>query len=152
MDEYFFSVPVFGNGEFTAVRTYLVTRLESSPVSRGSTHDPSAPVVHRYFVLENHRLVYIDGGSILLCPVFLDPIDIPTGRNRNVVPSRYVKLRFIEILRSFLRIWNPVEFPVSVQGLPVRTVFRQYLPGTYLILEREKISVRLFLVQRQVSG
>lgn len=146
----FLSVPIFGNRKFAAVRAYFITGLESSPIAGRCTHHTSAPVIHSYFVLKNNRLVHINRSSVLLCSVFLDTINIPAWRNRNIIPSRDIKFCFVKVFGPFFGIWNPIEFPVSIQWLPVSTVFRQYFPGTCLILEREEIGMRLFFVQRQI--
>ena len=124
--------------------------LVSRPVCRRSTHHASAPVVDRHFMLEDYRLVHIDWNSIFQATVFLDSVYIPTGRNRNIIPTGYIKLCLIEVFRPWIGIRRPIELPVSIQRLPKFTVFRQYFTGTFHILERENISMRLFFVQSQV--
>ena len=57
------------------------------------------PVIDRHFMLEDYRLVHIDRNSIFQATVFLDSINIPTGRNRDIIPAGYIKLHLIEVFR-----------------------------------------------------
>ena len=98
-DKNFASVPILRYLEITTERTDFIPVLVSRPVCWRSTHHTSAPVIDRHFMLEDYRLVHIDRNSIFQATVFLDSINIPTGRNRDIIPAGYIKLRLIEVFR-----------------------------------------------------
>ena len=86
-DKYITSVPVFRDGELTTVRADFVTVFKGRPVFRWGTHHASPPVVDSHFVLEDNRLVHVNRGTILLCPVFLKTDNVPTGWHGDIVPA-----------------------------------------------------------------
>ena len=153
INEDFISTPLMpscGKNERPAVRTHLVGVLVGCiALILRLAHHTLAPVIYLHLVVENHRLVHIDGNTIFHSPVLLESLHIPASGNFNIVPGRHIKCRLVKVLGSLLRRSHPMELPHSVQTLIVGASLRQHLQGLMGIGKGEQIGTWLLLVQRQ---
>ena len=152
VDVHLASFPTGRDGERTTVGTYLVAMLVGHPVGRRRTHHAPLPVAHGHLVLEDDRLVGINGHSVLQTAILLDTHHIPLHRHGHIVPSRYIKFGFIKIGRTLLGVTHPMELPVTIQRLIITAVLGQNAPCTFHVGKRKEPRPRLFLVQRQLLG
>ena len=152
VDVHLASLPTGGDGKRTAVGTHLVAVLVGHPVLGRRAHHAPLPVAHGHLVLEDDRLVGIDGHSVLQAAVLLDAGHVPLHRNGHVVPAGHIELRLVEIGRTLIGIAHPMELPVTVQRLIITAVLGQDAPRTFHIGKGEEPRPRLLLVQRQLFG
>ena len=106
MDKNFTSFPVVRNIEVTAVGADRV-RFVHNRVSFLALYE-------RRVVAMRIRDVCINRSTV--------SVHFPIGRNRNFFPVGNIVVRFIEIDRTFGRLFYPIEFPVAVQQLVARRV------------------------------
>ena len=106
MDKDFTPFPVVGDIEVTAVRTDRVRFV----------HDRIS-----FLSLYKRRIVAMRIGDIRINRRAVS-VHFPIGRNRNFFPAGNIVIRFIEIDRTFGRLFHPIEFPVAVQQLVTRRV------------------------------
>ena len=106
MDKDFTSFPVVRNIEVTAVGADRV----------GFVHNRVSflALYERRVVAMRIRDVCINRSTV--------SVHFPIGRNRNFFPAGNIVVRFIEIDRTFGRLFYPIEFPVAVQQLVARRV------------------------------
>ena len=106
MDKNFTPFPIVRDIEVAAVRTDRIRFV----------HDRIS-----FLSLYKRRVVAVWIGDVRINRSAV-PIHFPIGRNRNFFPAGNVVVRFIEIDRTFGRLFHPVEFPVAVQQLVARGV------------------------------
>ena len=148
----FLTFPCLRNGERTTIRAYLVAIFIGCPIVGRFAHHAFAPIVFLHLVEENHGLVDVDGRSVFLTSVFLQADNVPIGRNDDVVPSRTIEICLIEVFWSFVGILGEMEFPCSVERLPSRTIFRQYLTCFFFRSKGSEIRTWLQFVVSQEHG
>ena len=106
MDKDFTSFPIVRDIEVAAVGTDRIRFV----------HDRIS-----FLSLYERRVV-----AMRICDIRIDrravSVHFPIGWNRNFFPAGNVVVRFIEIGRTFGRLFHPVEFPVTVQQLVARRV------------------------------
>ena len=104
MDEDFIPFPVVRNVEVPAVGAYRV-RFVHNRIS--------------FLALYERRIVAVRIGDVRINRSTVS-IHFPVGRNRYLFPAGYVVVRFVEVHRTFGRLFHPVELPVAVQQLVTR--------------------------------
>ena len=77
LDKQFLVLPRFRHVERTAIGAHLIAVLIGCPVGGWRTHHALAPVVLLDFMVEDDRLVDVDGCTISLLPVLLQSYEIP---------------------------------------------------------------------------
>ena len=146
------ATPVCGHHKRTAVRTHLVTVLVSRMVGSRLTHNATLPVIHSNSVLENHRLVHIDGSTILLAAIGLQAIHVPVHRNLDLVPATYIVVGLVKIGRTLSGCGYPVKTPCAIERHVIITSLGKHLASALLVGKGKEPSLGLLFVQRQLSG
>ena len=83
----------------------LVSGVVGDPVLGWFPHHAASPVVWFHAVLENHRLIAIDRGSVFL--VFLQASEVPVRGHGDVVPGRNIEGGFEKLLGAEVRMFHP---------------------------------------------
>ena len=152
LHEQLLALPRLRNVERAAVGAHLVAVFVGSPVRRRRAHHALSPVVLLHFVVEDDRLVHVDGLAVPLRAVLLQAHEVPTRRHADVVPRRAVVAQLEEVGRPLVGRLGEVELPRAVEAQPATAVLGQHAPCLLSRGKRREAGPRLQFVVAQPLG